>query len=156
MFENKFYKMHLNAEESGLTVWTEIFLSIHETPCFHICIREREKGFFAHLLNSQDEPPIKYAKRKKIKTFRIHKEDSRIAFNTLEKAFGNLRYLKGLQSRHLLRQLEFNNAFIENTKNKIFDELTDDRLRWPPGAIGVPSKSIEGTQNLIRRHFVFD
>lgn len=156
MFDKKFYKMHLNAEESGLTVWTEIFLSIHETPCFHICIRERDRGFFNPVLNNLDEPLIKYAKRKHIKTFRIAKECSRIAFDSLDGAFKNLRYLKSRQVQHLERQLEFNNSFIESTKGKVFDELKDDRYSWPPGAIGMPSKSIDGTQELVSNHLTFN
>lgn len=156
MFDKKFYKMRLLPEESGLTVWTDIFLSIHETPCFHICIRERDRGFFNPVLNSDDESLLKYAKRKHLRTFRIAKDCSRIAFDSLEGAFKNLRYLKSLQARHLERQLEFNNSFLESTKGIVFDELKDDRSGWPPGAIGMPSKSIDGTKELVSKHLTFD
>ena len=35
------YKQKLYAEEEGLVVQTDKFVSIHETPCFYFCVEDR-------------------------------------------------------------------------------------------------------------------
>lgn len=105
-----FFKKRLCAEESGLIVFTDRFVSIRETECFHYCIPEK----YFHLIASlkrKDESEIQYAKRFKVLK-RIHKDGSRIAFETEEKAMEHLRFLKRKQLNHMQRETKFIEKFL--------------------------------------------
>jgi hypothetical protein len=136
----EFYRMSLHATESGLEVFAETYVSIHETECFNFCVRER------HLLRVErwragDETLMQSAKARHIKVYRIAKACSRIAFATKEKALENLKYRKRRQVMHLARELKFAESFLDATAS---DDFKLD-------ASGV----IDGTHELVHEHLNF-
>ena len=145
----EFYKMNLVADECGLVVYTRIFLSIHETPCFHFCIRATEKGFLSEPLMLKNESKFQAAKRMGMKVFRIHKSGSRIAFETEEKAFKQLRMLKSKQIEHMRRTIAFNDGFL--TLCKSFDDLLPNYKNDVCKMRTVPE-----TKELVNGYYVFE
>jgi len=111
MSETIFYKKRLEADESGLIVITDRYMSIHETPCFHYCIPEHLKRW-PQISKKKDETELQWARRSKILK-RIHKGSSRIAFPTEDEALQNLKFLKMRQITHLERQIAFNKYFLD-------------------------------------------
>lgn len=135
-----FYKMDLHPEEDGLNIYTHQFTSIHETPCFHFCVRTNELSYVKCWLQ-EGEALLQCAKRKGNKIFRIDKKNSRIAFDTEQKAFENLQYRKQLQLRHMRRELEFCKEFLSKTEGKKFSDF---------------SGPIPETQDLVLEYLRFD
>lgn len=113
----EFYKMRLTDSKDGLMVITDVFVSIHETPCFYYCVRADAKGFFNSALMRDGETKLQYAKRKNIKVRIIHKHGSRIAFETEKQALEHLQMLKRKQIQHMRRQIEFNSVFLDKCKS---------------------------------------
>lgn len=139
MSDNKiFFKCKLTPTEYGLEVWTDKFISIHETECFHFCVLEYNYRLLSSMKNS-DETELQYARRKKILK-RIDKNRSRIAFETLEKALEHLKLLKRSQLEHMKRD----SLFIEKFLSAETLEMTPDRLLVP------------NTRDLVRDYIVFD
>lgn len=155
MFLKEFYKMKLIPDERGLSVWTDTYLSIYETPCYHYCIHSRNKGFFNSVHMNDGETPLQFAKRKKLTIKKIHKENSRFAFNTQELAFKHLRKMKKRQIDHLKRELAFIQTFLQKTTENGFYKLQNYHLTWQQNC-GVPAKIVEGTEELVKEHFVFE
>lgn len=138
----------MSIEEEGLSVRTWRLYSIHETPCFHFCIAERERGFLTPAFRREGETDLQLAKRKGIRIYRIHKDGSRIAFETEEEAFEHLRFLKGRQLNHMRREIEFVQRFLEATEGKTLPDL--ERDTYDPHQSVVPD-----TQELVREYYVF-
>lgn len=135
-----FYKMTMHPDEEGLRVFTKRFYSIHETPCFHYCVDESNyRRLRCYVMTT--EPTLKDAKKFNIKTRRIDKIGSRIAFETEEKAFAHLLFLKRRQLRHLERDTEFLKAFLD--KVKALDDLDAQRV-------------VPDTMDLVRQYLIFE
>lgn len=132
-----FYKMRLVPADEGLEIVTTEWISLHETPCFHFCVRMDVKRIL-HLFHSKDETDLSYARRKK-KLKRISKTNSRFAFDSKEKALKHLKFLKTKQLCHMRRDI----LFIEKLLSSSDDDLT---------SIG----PIPDTKELVREYFVFD
>ena len=99
----KFYRAKLVQEVPGMFVRYDEYISIHESSCMHFCV----SSFYV------DKPlSLKDAKDRGYKVRRIHKDISRFAFDTKEKALDNLRYRKRRQIMHLKRELAFAEFFL--------------------------------------------
>lgn len=145
----QFYKMRIVPDSKGLCVITEIFISIHETPCFHYCVRAYDKGSFNSVLMNKNETRLQYAKRENIKIYRIHKSGSRIAFETEKQAFEHLQFLKRKQIRHMERDIEFNRAFLKACKGvgDLLPDYSSDICRH---------RTVPDTEDLVSRYYFFD
>lgn len=112
-----FYKMFLTTDHMGLAVNLVEYVSIHETPMMYFCV-EKGVDLTAPYLpkRKESETELQYAKRMGMRIRRIHKNGSRIAFDTKEKAFNHLRWMKQRQNGHLKRQISLNDALINNCK----------------------------------------
>ena len=141
-----FYKMRLVPSEQGLSIWTDRFYSVHETPCYHFCIAEWQRGFDVPALIKDGETAYQSLKRRGVKLRKVAKQNSRVAFEDREQAFKNLIYLKGRQLMHMKRDLEFLNAFLSFTKDNTLDDLQDVHSQ-----LIVPK-----TKDLVLGHYVFD
>jgi len=135
MTDTTFYKKRLVPTESGLEVFTEKWISLHETECFHFCISERNRGF---LYAKSDETPVQIARRKKILK-RVSKTCSRFAFDSEEKALEHLKFLKRKQAKHMKRDVLFIDKF-----------LSSDLVRDGRGEV------VPDSQDLVNEHYVFD
>lgn len=148
MSDKIFYKMRLIPEEEGLTLWTEKWVSIQESPCFHYCVQDNRIGSFKFFLKKTDETPLQAAKRVRIKVKRIDKRVSRFAFDTKEEAFDHLRFLKKKQLNHMKRDSELITEFLSSTENgqALSDMKKRSELRY----------TVPCTRDLVRRHYIFD
>lgn len=134
----EFYKMRLIPTEEGLTVWTDTWISIHETPCFHYCIQEHNKSYLSAPMNIHGKPNLQVAKGYRLKIKRVDKRASRFAFDTKEGAFKHLQFLKRKQLNHMKRDISFIERFLSDTSD------------------GVPVELISNTVDLVNGHFIFD
>lgn len=144
----EFYKMQLISCEAGLVVHNHIYVSIHETPMMHFCVNKYNAKSLCGPLMREGETKLQAAYRIGIKVRRIHKNGSRIAFETREHALKHLRWMKQRQINHMKRQIEFNKAFLDRVA-----EQSDLQLHWASDSeyYGVPN-----THELVHNHFIFD
>lgn len=141
--DKTFYKMRITPDEDGLVVITDKWLSIHETPCFHYCIREHNKGLMKITFNTIKGMPLQTAKKKGIRVKRISKDCSRFAFDTEEKAFEHLRFLKRKQLGHMKRDIKFLKLFLSEATG--LDALEKGLYATVPN-----------TKELVHEHYAFD
>tara|TARA_R110002050_G_scaffold53014_1_gene120536 strand:+ start:82 stop:489 length:408 start_codon:yes stop_codon:yes gene_type:complete len=132
--------------EEGLSIYVKKFISIHETPCFHFCIQEHNKGFVSKPLLKEGENNYQSLKRRKIKMHKISKEGSRIAFDSEQKAYENLLFLKRRQLRHLNRDIEFINTLITYGSDKQFKDIP----------IVGSFRTVPDSHELVHEHYVFN
>ena len=138
MIHTTFYKKRLIPQGDGLIVWTEKFISVHETVCFHFCVTEYcFRLMFA--LKRKNESPIQYGRRMKCLK-RIAKSGSRIAFKSESEALDNLRFLKRKQLNHIKRDQIFIETF-----------LACEELEQHGSEQRVPSSA-----DLVREYYQFD
>lgn len=155
-----FYKMRLVAEEDGLEIQTEIFVAIHETPCYWFAVSDigYRLAFNQTSMRSmrKNEKPIQLAKRKKIKVHKIAKSGSRFAFETPQTAYLHLKLMKQLQLKHMERQKNFIDEFFAKAADN-FDDLPNDRYHteFSSSVAGAPRKTIPGTRDLVHEHLTF-
>ena len=142
MTSKVFYKKRLVPTEFGLEVITQKFVSIHETPCFHFCVLEHEKGFL-FAMKQNDESELSAARRAKILK-RISKDCSRFAFDTEEKALKHLRFLKRKQLSHIKRDAVFIEKFLESDELEKVQIYNGFRTQVP------------NSKGLVNNHFIFD
>ena len=142
----EFYKMKLFPNEGGLCVHTEVYLSVHETPCFHFCIPEWRKNYISTRLLSEGVSAYEQLKKRSTKFKRIAKINSRFAFDTKEKAYDQLVFMKKRQLVHLNRDIELLGAFMSFNKKGGYNDLESDH-----GQAFVP-----GTNDLVHEHYAFD
>jgi hypothetical protein len=117
-----FYRAVLEAQEDGLIVMMQKFISIHETECIHFCVSERNLHWITSGVQA-NETKMQVAKDRKVKVYRIHKFGSRIAQPTEQDAFLRLQFLKRKQGGHLQRNLEMVKCFLEQTADKKLEDL---------------------------------
>lgn len=130
------FKKRLMPYEEGLTIHTEEWGVVYETPCFFYCA----KGFDLRridLLGGDKEA----AKKLGIKLKRISKECSRFAFETEALAMNHLVMLKRKQIRHMERYMAFLKAFLSQEN--------------PESFIG-NNTVIPGTRDLVHEYYRFD
>lgn len=132
-----FYKKRLIPDEAGLVVWTNKWVSIHETQCFHYCIPEHYHSI--GLRPREGETLLQAAKREKILK-RVSKVGSRFAFDTEEKAMDHLRLLKRKQASHMAREMKFIEHFLQCER---FEQDGDQQL-------------VPDSRDLVLEHFRFD
>lgn len=131
------YKKKLQATESGLEVFTEKYVCIHETKCFYFCVREFRNKFL-YVLSRNDETELQAAKRLKCLK-KIAKLSSHFAFDTEEKALAHLKFMKKRQMQHMKRELLFIDKF-----------LTTDLVK------DIHGERVPGSGELVLEHLAFD
>ena len=141
----KFYKMKLIPTEGGLSVWANTYVSIHETPCYHYCIPDWNKGLLG-VVGDQKETLYEKAKARNIKVHKVHKTSSRFAFETKELAYENLLYLKKRQLIHLNRDIELLTKFLNFNEGAGYKDLDNSH-----GQLFVPD-----SDELVKEHYAFD
>ena len=132
--------------EQGLSISVKKYLSIHETPYFHFCIDEYNKDFLAKPMLKTGESNRQALERMNIKIYRIAKSGSRIAFETEQKAFEQLLFLKRKQLDHLKRDTQFLTAFIDYCSDKKYEDVP---------LLG-SFRTVPDSQELVNEHYVFD
>lgn len=140
-----FYQLYMSEAEEGIAVIPRKFISVHETEFFNFCVKECEYQWIKSFAN-KDEPLIKATKRRRNKIFRISKGNSRIAFDTEEKAFQNLIYRKKKQIAHLQRNLAIVGKFLSEVKGKKVEDIPDHGLY----------RVLPDTEEIVREYFNFD
>lgn len=142
-----FYKMHLNAEEGGLTVNTTAYSVIGETECYYYVVIKFDETMVTFAAKQGSETPVQCARRlKKLK--KIDKRNSRFAFETEEKAYEHLKFLKRKQLVHMRREIAFIESFLKSEPK--LDELKERRF------YGNIWREIPGTEDLVKEYFNFD
>lgn len=144
--QNKiFYRFCMSEAEEGIALIPKKFISVHETDYFNFCVNEYEYMHIKSFAN-KGEPLIKAAKRRGNKVFRISKGNSRIAFDSEEKAFQNLVYRKKKQIAHLQRNLDVVKRFLSEVKGKKVEDIPDHGLY----------RVLPDTEDFIHEYFRFD
>jgi hypothetical protein len=149
----RFYKARYVEDECGMAIRMSTLESIHETPCMHFCIlvnQVRQLDVFV----KQGESKIKWLRKQKglqWKLFRVHKDGSRIAFETEEKAIEHLIFLKRKQIQHLKRNLDLVQTFLNkvdeiNSNGSVVDLLSDR----------FGCRRLPDTEDKVREYFVFN
>ncbi len=100
----KLYKKRLFFMDKKPYIETEVWIPVHETPCYYLCVHEDEVQFITHNME-EGETMFDAANRHKV-IKRIHKTQSRYAFPTPEEAYNHLLMLKRKQVIHLTRDLD--------------------------------------------------
>lgn len=117
-----YYKAKIMYAEEGICVQFKEFKVIKETNCYAYCVNHWDFPI-REPLKLNGESDYHCAKRRGLKIFRIHKTSSRIAFSAKEAAYKNLVYLKGLQVRHLQRELDLLRVFNKKGASLDIDQL---------------------------------
>ena len=142
-----FYKMQLHPGEYGVKVFTTTFFSIHETECFNFCVNEfalmRMNGYG----NLKNESQTAKAKRALVKVHRVAKVGSRVAFDSKQKAYDHLIFMKKRHVRHLQRDIELIGLSLKALLNSTFEEMKPDLN----GNI-----VIDGTKETVLEHYTFN
>jgi hypothetical protein len=120
------YKKTWGASEDGVTVFTEKWIAVHETPCFYFCVRE-------HSVSAS----LEFLKQHKLLK-RVSKTSSRFAFDTEQKALDHLRFLKRKQLSHMERDTVLIKALLAATDKDLLNG------------------SVPDTKNLVAEYYVFD
>ena len=130
------YKKTWGASEDGVTVFTEKWIAVYETPCFYFCVSEFDAGM-AHTFRSKDETDLEYFKRNKMLK-RISKINSRFAFDTEQKSLDHLRFLKRKQLAHMQRDTVLIGALLAASDEDLLNGCAP------------------GTRGLVAEYYVFD
>ena len=122
----KYYRATLIYSENGASfVDMAEWNVIHETRCFVFCIPEHvsfSEGSYYNHIRLDGETDYQLAKRMNLGLKRVHKEGSRFAFDTKEKAFNRLRFIKSYHVRHLRYQLRMVEQFMTDACGKSYAE----------------------------------
>ena len=108
----KFYRKRLYPSVYGVEPQTEVWISIHETPCYHFCVNDWEV-YWVKDNNKKDETLLETAKRTHSIIKKVDKRSSRFAFETEEEALKNLIMLKSRQINHMTRDLAILKQFVK-------------------------------------------
>ena len=120
----RYYKYKLSASEDGVTYYLSTYKSFYETPCYHYCIPEYSMSASDPFIKD-GETILQSIKRRGVKFKKIHKTQSRIAFDTKEQAYDNCIYLKKLQLEHLKRSIKLINLALSEHDSSGFSGLID-------------------------------
>lgn len=107
------YKAYASDSNEGIEVDFGEWRCIHETKRFWFCVsRYYQADWYTRLPN---ETELQLFKRVKVPIKKVHKESSRFAFETKEKAYKHLLFIKRKQIGHLERNLEMLKRFVEKS-----------------------------------------
>jgi hypothetical protein len=121
-----YYRAMLQYSESGAYVDMTKWSVVYETKCYVYCVPEYvnfSEGSFYDSQRKGLETNYQLAKRMNIRLHKIHKESSRFAFDTEEKAFQRLKFIKHYHLRHLRHQLQLVESFLETASNGTYKEF---------------------------------
>jgi hypothetical protein len=149
-----YFKITHCYDENGAVLVCDKYIQIHETPCFSFCLYERDYNRLINIKSLHEERLIDKAKR--IGTFRIkriHKINSRFAFDTKQKAFDNFLYLKELQIGHMERNIAILTPLLSELKGKEFEKLNAYDSTDP---IASQWKLVGELSEIINEHYNFN
>lgn len=142
-----FYKMKMAPTEGGLAIFTDKFYSIRETKHTHFCVSENGRGFLNGALRQGSETDIQLARRlPAVKVFRIYKANSRIAFESEEKAFSHLLEMKLRQIDHLKLNIRGIELFLKKVEGKSLSDFPEDYY----------TRMIPETSDFVNANYRFD
>lgn len=148
-----YYKAKLHMAEPGMQVQFKEFHQIHETECYSYCVDDWNFPI-PQSLKLVGETDIKAAKRRGIKIHRIHKTSSRVAFDTKEKAFNQLVFLKRRQINHMKRDVDLFSYFLDRVKD---DGMAVLKAEWYPHKLrNGDLYTLPDSTEKISRYYVFD
>lgn len=142
----EFYQLKMyRDEDNSINLWVNIFVSFHETECYHYCLPEFQRDSLSSVFVNDGETMVQSLKRRGISFSRIHKTCSRKAFDTKEKAYENFIYLKKHHLAHLKRDIETVENILKFDEEKSFNDLIDEkyRIRFPSKDGFTPKKPDE-------------
>lgn len=146
-----YFKARLINSDEGMQVQFKELHSIHETNCYAYCVDS-----WNYPIPSQRKKPgesdLQAAKRIGCKITRIHKEGSRIAFKSKDKAFQQLLLMKRRQISHMRRDIDLLSYFIDRVNEKGLSTLEEDPTKYQNGTIHTLPNS---TEKLLE-YYVFD
>lgn len=137
--------MKLIPTEGGLSVWTNTYIVVNETPCYYFCVSDWQI-ISVPLHCRGTEVGYEMLKNRRVKFKRIAKVNSRFAFKTKELAYANLVYLKKLHLGHLNRDIQLLGAFLSFNKGNGLTDLSNEH-----GQLFVPE-----TNELVSEYYNFD
>lgn len=121
----EFFKFSIAPDFGDLSLWLHRYCSFHETPCYYYCVEEFSRGMVSDRFIVNGESMVKSLERRGVKVYRIHKTQSRKAFDTKEKAYQNFMFLKRLQLGHVERNISVLKKLIEFDERNSFSDLND-------------------------------
>lgn len=113
----KFYRKKLYPNVYGVEPQTEVWISIHETPCYHFCVTDWEYNWVRDNNKKEEETYLETAKRMYSTIKKVDKRGSRFAFETEKEAMDHLIMLKSRQIDHMSRDLAILKQFVKLAKN---------------------------------------
>ncbi len=150
----EYFKITHCYDENGAVLVCDKYVQIHETQCFSFCLYERDYNRLINIKSLNEERLIDKVKR--IGTFkikRIHKINSRFAFDTKQKAFDKFLYLKELQIGHMERNTAILKALLAALDGKEFEKLNAYDSEDP---IASQWKLVSEPSELINEHYCFN
>ena len=126
----KFYKFKLHTGSDCMSIHEDTFICFHETECYYFCVEDWQYQYLNGLPypRKEGESDLAFFKRIRVKVRGIKKDGSRIAFDTKQKAYENLKYLKELQIGHLERNLKFIKASLKEMRSvEKYEDLDGNR-----------------------------
>lgn len=146
-----FYKAKLIYAEEGIQVLFKEICQIHETPSYSYCIDSRVYPVRVPL-KKDGETDLQTSKRLGYKIYRIHKECSRIAFETKEKAFKQLMFLKRRQIMHMQRELALLTYFTERVGDSDLSIMKEEPIQYNHGSV----HTLPDSSEKLCEFYVFD
>ena len=137
-----YYRAYWSPEVDGIHVGFEEWVSIHESPCYHYCVRDYYTRMMPALLGGQSA--LQYAKSRKINVKRIDKVASRFAKPTKGLALNHMLFRQSRRLQHLRRDIAFIEALLDRVK------VVDDSENELDDFI------VHGTKSLLNDFLVFD
>ena len=137
--KTEFYRASLVVNYEGLCVNFDRWTSFHESECFAWCVGDYYTGKSFGI--SDNSKTIVKDVKAVMPVKRIDKRFSRFASTSKELAVEQLKIRKTKHISHMKREIEFANAFLNNSV-KPFGH--DDTL------------IVSDTQDLVNSHFLFD
>lgn len=126
MKKDIYYRADMSFSPVGFVVYFHKYIVIHESKMFCWCIPE----MYSHCLSKakSTQPKNKtllshFKSMHKVKIKRIHKQQSRFAFNSKELAYSNLILRKKYQLKKLKQTLSDVDAFLAGVGNCDYSSL---------------------------------
>ena len=137
-----YYRAYWSPEVDGIYVGFEEWVSIHESPCYHYCVRDYYTQMIPALLSGQSA--LQYAKSQKINVKRIDKVTSRFAKPTKGLALNHMLFGQSRRLQHLRRDIAFIEALLDQVK--VVDESENELYDF----------TLPNTRSLVCEHLRFD
>lgn len=137
-----YYRAYWSPDVDGIRVGFEEWISIHESPCYHYCVRDYHARTIPILLSGQSV--LQYAKRRGISVKRIDKAASRFAKPTKGLALNHMLFRQARRLRHLQRDTALIEVLLDQVK--VVDESENELYDF----------TLPNTRDLVHEYVRFD